>query len=75
MASARLRPPIQIGRAGRVAGATLRSVEIEQSKVKQPPMLLDVRLIGMSPSAFSLTGFERVEGVEYAQSWMVQAAA
>jgi len=28
-----------------------------------PPTLLDVRLIGMSPSAFSLSGCERVEGV------------
>jgi hypothetical protein len=34
---------------------------------KQPPTLLDVRLIGMSPSAFSLTGFERVQGVGCAQ--------
>ena len=42
---------------------------------KQPPTLLDVRLIGMSPSAFSLSGFERVEGVEYAQSWLVQDTA
>ena len=33
---------------------------------------MDVRLIGMSPSALSLTGFERAEGVEYAQSWLVQ---
>jgi hypothetical protein len=42
---------------------------------KQPPTLLDVRLIGMSPSAFSLTGFERVDGAEYAQSWLVQDVA
>ena len=42
---------------------------------KQPPTLLDVRLIGMSPSAFSLAGVERVEGVEYAQSWLVQHTA
>ena len=41
---------------------------------RQPPTLLDVRLIGMSPSAFSLTGFERVDGSEYAQSWLVQGA-
>jgi hypothetical protein len=34
-----------------------------------------VRLIGMSPSAFSLSGFERVDGVEYAQSWLVQDTA
>ena len=33
--------------------------------------LLDVRLMGRSPQAFSLTGFERVAGVEYAQSWHV----
>jgi len=42
---------------------------------KQPPTLLDVRLIGMSPSAFSLSGFERVDGVEYAQSWLIQDTA
>jgi len=29
----------------------------------------------MSPSAFSLTGFERVDDVEYAQSWLVQNVA
>ena len=35
------------------------------------PLLLDARLMAMSPQAFTLTGFERVEGVEYAQSWLV----
>jgi hypothetical protein len=35
------------------------------------PELLDVRIIAMSPQAFTLTGFERVSGVEYAQSWLV----
>jgi hypothetical protein len=35
------------------------------------PELLDVRLMAMSPQAFTLTGFERVAGVEYAQSWLV----
>jgi hypothetical protein len=35
------------------------------------PTLYDVRICGMSPQAFSLTGFERVDGVEYAQSWLV----
>jgi len=39
---------------------------------RQPPTLLDERLIGMSPSAFCLTGFERVDGSEYAQLWLVQ---
>jgi len=38
---------------------------------RQPPTPLDVRLIGMSPSAFSLSGFERINGVEYAQSWLM----
>jgi hypothetical protein len=35
------------------------------------PELLDVRIIGMSPQAFTLAGFERAEGAEYAQSWLV----
>ena len=34
------------------------------------PELPDVRLMAMSPQAFTLTGFERVECVEYAQSWL-----
>lgn len=38
-----------------------------------PPSLYDVHLIGMSPSAFTVTGFERLEGVEYAQSWLVRS--
>jgi hypothetical protein len=39
------------------------------------PKLLDVRLMAMSPQAFTLTGFERVAGVEYAQSWLVANCA
>ena len=35
------------------------------------PELLDVRLMAMSPHAFTPTGFERVDSVEYAQSWLV----
>ena len=38
------------------------------------PELLDVRLMAMSPQAFTLAGFERVAGVEYAQSWLVSDA-
>lgn len=38
------------------------------------PALLDVRIVAMSPIAFTLAGFERIEGVEYAQSWLVGAA-
>jgi hypothetical protein len=37
----------------------------------QLPRLYDVRLLAMSPIAFTLTGFERPDGVEYAQSWLV----
>lgn len=40
--------------------------------VRSPPTLIDVRLIGMSPSAFSLAGLERVDGADYAQSWLVE---
>ena len=35
------------------------------------PTLLDVRLIAMSPQAFTLTGLERCDGAEFAQSWLV----
>jgi hypothetical protein len=35
------------------------------------PELLDVRMMAMSPQAFTLTGFERADGIEYAQSWLV----
>jgi hypothetical protein len=35
------------------------------------PRLYDVRIVSMSPQAFTLTGFERIEGAEYAQSWLV----
>ena len=32
------------------------------------PPLYDVTLPAMSPQAFRLTGFERIEGTDYAQS-------
>ena len=32
------------------------------------------QIIGMSPMAFSLTGFEQIGEVDYAQSWLVSAA-
>ena len=35
------------------------------------PELHDVRIVSMSPQAFTLAGFERVEGCESAQSWLV----
>ncbi len=35
------------------------------------PRLLDVHIIGMSPQVFTLSGFERIDGAEYMQSWIV----
>ena len=35
------------------------------------PELLDVRIVSMSPQAFTLSGFERIDGIEFAQSWLV----
>lgn len=37
------------------------------------PLLYEPVLVAMSPQAFTLAGFERVEGVAYAQSWLVAA--
>jgi hypothetical protein len=37
------------------------------------PELHDVRVIGMSQQAFTLAGLERVDGVDYAQSWLVSS--
>src|SRR5438067_411049 len=42
-----------------------------RSRAAARPKLLDVRIVTMSPQAFTLTGFERMDGVEYAQSWLV----
>lgn len=44
----------------------LRPVEPDQL-----PPLYDPALIGMSPLAFTITGFERVNAVDYAQSWLI----
>lgn len=35
------------------------------------PVLYDPVLIAMSPQAFTLAGFERIDGADYAQSWRV----
>ena len=35
------------------------------------PELCDVRIVSMSPQAFTLSGVDRIDGVEYAQSWLV----
>jgi len=36
------------------------------------PVLLDPSLVAMSPLAFTLSGFERVDDRDYAQSWLVR---
>lgn len=41
----------------------------------QLPPLYDATIMAMSPLAFTLTGFERLDGVDYAQSWLVTARA
>jgi len=38
------------------------------------PALYDPVLVAMSPQAFTLAGFERIEGADYAQSWRVGPA-
>lgn len=38
------------------------------------PPLYDPALLAMSPLAFTLSGFERVGAVDYAQSWLVTRA-
>jgi len=35
------------------------------------PTLYDPMLIAMSPQAFTLAGFERIEGTDYGQSWLI----
>jgi hypothetical protein len=35
------------------------------------PALYDPVIVAMSPQAFTLMGFERIEGAEYAQSWFI----
>ena len=39
------------------------------------PTLYEPMLIAMSPQAFTLAGFERIDGVDYAQSWLVTVGA
>ena len=51
-----------------------RVVNVGRAKdVDELPPLYDPVLIAMSPLAFSLAGFERVDGADFAQSWLVSA--
>ncbi|MFO1314055.1 MAG: hypothetical protein U1F58_00495 [Burkholderiales bacterium] len=38
------------------------------------PALFEPVLIAMSPQAFTLAGYERIEGADYVQSWLVGPA-
>lgn len=38
------------------------------------PALYDPMLIAMSPQAFTLSGYERIEGADFVQSWLVAPA-
>lgn len=40
----------------------------------QLPPLYDPEIMAMSPLAFTLSGFERLHAVDYAQSWLVRPA-
>jgi hypothetical protein len=47
---------------------------VDRARPRDPdrlPPLYDVTLPAMSPQAFTLTGFERIEGTDYAQSWLI----
>ena len=49
---------------------------VDRGRPRDPdrlPPLYDVMLPAMSPQAFTLAGFERIDGVDYAQSWLVTA--
>ena len=53
-----------------VRTATLHNESVSTYRA-DVPRLYDVRLMAMSPQAFTLTGLERIDGAEYAQSWLV----
>ena len=49
-----------------------RLVDIQRTAGHEAlPALYDPVLVAMKPQAFTLMGFERIQGVEYAQSWHV----
>ncbi len=45
--------------------------EASPTRAELLPMLLDVQLVAMSPNAFTLAGFERIDGADYAQAWIL----
>ena len=49
---------------------TARLVDVLHIVKQDVPELLDVKVVAVSPQAFTLTGFERVGEAEFAQSWL-----
>lgn len=49
---------------------TARLIDVLHIVKQDVPELLDVKVVAMSPQAFTLTGFERVDEAEFAQSWL-----
>jgi hypothetical protein len=55
-----------------------RARVVDVGRVKAPdelPPLYEPLLVAMSPLAFSLAGFERADGADFAQSWLVSMAS
>jgi hypothetical protein len=48
-----------------------RLVDVPSPLRELLPTLYDVTLVAMNPCAFTLSGFERLEGADYGQSWLV----
>lgn len=46
---------------------------LSQVRPERLPNLYDPILLAISLQVFTLTGFERIKGVDYAQSWLVTA--
>jgi hypothetical protein len=47
---------------------------VDRARPRDPdrlPPLYDIILPAMSPQAFTLAGFKRIEGTNYAQSWLI----
>ena len=49
---------------------TARLIDVLHIVKQDVPELWDVKVIAMSPQAFTFTGFERVAEADFAQSWL-----
>jgi len=57
-----------------VRSAKLYPDEVAVVHTAALPELYDVRVVAMSQQAFTLSGLERIEGADYAQSWLISPA-